>query len=247
MSAAGITSLFPVVHGIVIICLISWMLLFLLRKQRPAGYVFPAGLFFLSVNLALIIISAKRLPLYGIFESFTLVLWVLGICLYLSSKAKASAESALCGGVMLFLSVFMCLFPFSLNQDYFMYASPWVQSFFFFRILSAGVVLYAGLRFSAGYAENRISKNRIFQLRQQHMFLLAGTVLYLVSELSGSIWCLKGWGDSWNWSENFFQSAAIFFLLMINFHVPSALLRSPGKRSVFGILTSFIVVFLILG
>ena len=79
------------------------------------------------------------------------------------------------------------------------------------------------------------------------MLFLLGAILFLSSELSGSIWCLKGWGDSWHWSENFLQSAAIFFLIMINFHIPShLLLKNTGIRNSLGALSSLTVVILFL-
>ena len=229
-----------------LVCLSLSLLFSAIRSAQAGRYAFLAGLFCLSLNLALLIFSAGRLPLYGMFESMTTILWVVGICLYLETKPRPWAGAVPGIGAMLALGAFMCFFPLRANHDFFMYANPWVQSFFFFRLLSAGIIAYAGIQSAAAWAGVRENQPQVHEIRRRHMLFLLGAILFLSSELSGSIWCLKGWGDSWHWSENFLQSAAIFFLIMLNFHIPSHLLRSTGIRNSLGALTSLTVVILFL-
>ena len=246
MINGAITLGFPVVHGTLLICLSLSLLFSISRSVQAARYAFLAGLFCLSLNLVLLILSAGRLPLYGMFESMTTILWVAGICLYLETKTRPWAGAIPGIGAMAAIGAFMCFFPLQANHDFFMYGNPWVQSFFFFRLLSAGIILYAGIRSAAAWAGAREKQNQLHEIRRQHMLFLLGTILFLSSELSGSIWCLKGWGDSWHWSENFLQSAAIFFLIMLNLHIPSRLLNSTGIRNSLGALTSLAVLILFL-
>jgi len=244
MINGAITLGFPVVHGMLLLCLSLSLLFSISRSVQAARYAFLAGLLCLSLNLALLLLSAQRLPLYGMFESMTTILWVAGICLYLETKARPWAGAIPGIGTMAALGAFMCFFPLQANHDFFMYANPWVQSFFFFRLLSAGIILYAGIRSAAAWAGVREKPNPVHEIRRRHMLFLLGTILFLSSELSGSIWCLKGWGDSWHWSENFLQSAAIFFLIMLNLHIPSHLLKSAGTRERLGTLSALAMVIL---
>ncbi|HMA67413.1 MAG TPA: hypothetical protein VKO20_06305 [Desulfosalsimonadaceae bacterium] len=239
---------FPVLHGMGGLGFALALLFSFRQKEQPARRAFLAGLFCLCLNLAVLVTAAQRLPLYGMFESLTTILCITGGTLYFAQKKAVSAEFMLGCGVILLLCIFAGIFPLRPNHDFFMYASPWVQGFFFFRLLAAGVILYTGIRFAAVFCMARVSAQYQYngEMKQISTFLLVGTVLFLCSELAGSIWCLKGWGDSWRWSENFFQSAVVFFLIMINLHIPARMLRSPENRGGFGALTSFAVVFLFL-
>jgi len=239
-------ALFPVIHILSFFGLLLALILLIRKKYKPAGYAFLIALAGLFVNFILIIIAAKRLPLYGMFESLTTILCIVGMCLYLSKPFQASPKAIIGYGVMTLISGFMLFFPLQLNHDFFMYSSPWVQSFFFFRLMAAGIILFTGIRFTAELRSPSTTNNPILPPKPIYLLFLFGTVLFLCSEFSGSVWCLKGWGDSWHWSENFFQSAAIFFLVMLNLHIPIRTFRTQKSRSVLGALSAYTIVFLFL-
>lgn len=237
--------LFPILHGLGFAGFLIALALTMGQRERAAGYAFLTGLAGVSLNLALIIIAAQRLPLYGMFESITTILWVTAACLFFN-REKRTAITTISYGFMALLGGCLFFFPVQLNHDFFLYSSPWVQCFFFFRLLSAGVLFFTGIRFAVALTDTIPPDGRITYAKQQTRLLLAGAVLFLCSEFSGSVWCLKGWGDSWRWSENFFQSAAIFFLIMLNLHIPLRLLQHPQARRALGALSSFAAVFLFL-
>jgi len=239
------TILFPILHGLGLSGFLTALGLAIGQKPVAAAYAFLAGMGGLLLNWGLIIVAAQRLPLYGMFESMTTILLIAGGCLFFDRKKRAGADT-IGYGFMALLSGCLFLFPLGLNHDFFLYKSPWVQCFFFFRLLSAGVLFFAGIRFTVALTDAIAPANRMAYAKQQARLLLAGTVLFLLSEFSGSVWCLKGWGDSWRWSENFFQSAAIFFLIMLNLHIPLHLLHHRRARTALGALSSFAVVFLFL-
>jgi hypothetical protein len=246
MTPGAAAFIFPAAHAMAVAALALSLLLWLGRKRRAAGCLFPAALVCLGVNLALIVGTGSRLPLYGMFESATTILWVAGCGLLLARGRAGSTEFGVGCGVLAFLGAAAGFFPLGMNHDFFMYASAWVQGFFFFRLVSAGILLLAGIGFLAILADARKPGAGPCPQKRQARLLLAAAVFFLLSELSGSIWCLKGWGDTWLWSGNFFQSAAVFFLIMINLHIPPGMLRSVAGKSALGTLSSFAAIFLFL-
>lgn len=242
---------FPILHGLAFAGFLIALILGATGRGRAAGMAIAAAVTAAAANLLLIFIAARRPPVYGLFESVTAMVVVAGLVYFkhrtgpdgspappAPTIAASAILSALCGVVF--------TGPVALNHDFFMYADPWVRSFFFFRLVSAGIILGAGIFFAANLknAAGMVSPGN-FLTRQNTLFLL-GMLFFLVSEFSGSVWCLKGWGDSWRWSGNFFQSTAVFFLFMLNFHIPPGTLSRLQSRNVLGAASSFIIVFLFL-
>ena len=61
---------------------------------------------------------------------------------------------------------------------------------------------------------------------------MLGTVMFLVSEFSGMVWCQKGWADIWQWSDGHLQSVFIFFYLMLAFHIRKSKKNNSGVQSI---------------
>jgi hypothetical protein len=218
----------------------------LLKKTDPARILLLAGAVSLMFNLFQILRTGKRLPLYGVLESLTTICLVAAVCLCLRPFSPKTAEGTIGAGILALLAALALFFPLSLNPDFFMYASPWVQAFFFLRLLSGGIVLYAGIRFSASLAGRGRLSSGAPGLEVTYRFFLWASVLFLLSELSGSIWCLKGWGDSWRFSENFFQSTALFFLMMLNFHLPPFLAKHGRRKCLLGVVSCASILFFLI-
>ncbi len=247
MTAAA-EAAFPAVHGFVIAGFAASFFLSAAGRKTAGGRTFRLTMLLLTACILLIVFAAKRLPLYGMFESITTILWSAGLCFYIyGGVRKASAsEFFLCCAVMLLISGLVLTGQAGLSSDFFMYQVPWVQSFFFSARIAAGIILFAGIRYSAALKDSFDSRSPGSCPKNQDFLLLAGAVFFLCSEFSGSIWCLKGWGDSWRWSSNFFQSAAIFFLLMLNLHIPLSLSARPRIVNALGAFSSYAAVFLFL-
>lgn len=188
------------------------------NRIRPA--VFPAvtGFLLLSIHIGMFVFSLHRLPLVGGYESISVLAWTLAGLLVARPRYRDDrAVLVLFGLALTLLCAAGGLARLQLNHDYFMYVSPLAQGFFFLKQLSAGVMLTATLGLTVALISGRKDFDR--------QLFMAGAIVFLCSELSGSIWCLLGWGDSWHWSDNFFESAMVFFLFMLNFHLPVSLTR----------------------
>ncbi len=249
---ALIPDLFPIAHGMIAAGFVTAFILGAARRRKAAQAVFLAGQILLTAQLAMIVLASRRPPLYGMFESVTAILWTAGVCFSISAFTKTNPPSAtlselpVCCGVMAFLSGLMFFWPIRLNPDFFMYADPWVQDFFVFSLVSAGVMLYAGIAFAAAAIDGVESFSERNQIKDGNLLFLIGTLFFLASEFSGAVWCLRGWGDSWRWSGNFFQSTAIFFLLLLNLHIPSNLFGRAQARNIFGAVSCAGIFFLFL-
>ncbi len=174
-----------------------------------------AGLL-LTIAAAAFILEHARVPLAGAYESLLMLLWTAAVLIYAVRRTAPSRPELLTAGLMLgILSAWLTFGNLTPNHDFFLYASGWVQAFFFFRLLAAGVMLTTGLAQAAGTFNKSL--------------FMAGFLLFLVSEFTGSVWCFRVWGDFWHWSANFFQSALVFFLMMLTLHLPPRWLRQKPR------------------
>lgn len=246
-----LTHALPIIHGLAFAGFLTALILCAAARERAAEKVFTATVTAASVNLALIFILARRPPVYGLFESVTAISVVTGLVYFKNritpngSKAPIAVLAA-ASGILAALCALVFTGPVALNHDFFMYANPWVQSFFFFRLVSAGIILGVGILFVAALKKDMEPVSAGNFISRQNLLFLLGMLFFLISEFSGSVWCLKGWGDSWRWSGNFFESTAIFFLFMLNFHIPPGIFSRIQSRSLLGIASCLIIVFLFL-
>lgn len=194
-----------------------------LKQKWLIGYLVST----ISTSLALFVyvlicVRAHRPPLFGIFESGITIVLVMNLLAFLNdyhvlragglSRPKLSPSV---WGANLALLLLMAFSQKTLNADFYMYDVLSVVIFFHFRIIAFSLFFYATV----------ISWFRFFnkQMGYQRLsinFLLAGSVIFLISELSGSWWCLNWWGDTWHWSKGFFKSACVFMAVMLVCHLP---------------------------
>ena len=171
-------------------------------------------------------LQTLRLPIYGLYETSLHMALTLGICLELC--APEAGDDRLWPFGRLIAAALLGLAWTAAGEfkfDFYIYQALTVQLFFFLRLTAAGVLLFAWLRFAMARADIFLNKteNNSAAIRQAVNTLIAGALLFLASELSGTIWCMRGWGDIWHWSANFFESAALFLLLMLPLHIPGHL------------------------
>src|SRR6056297_3208958 len=178
MSLSLITS---VLLPVVLTCFIFSAAAAWLRKisfSRAAGVM--AGLL-LTIAAAAFILEHARVPLAGAYESLLMLLWTAAVLIYAVRRTAPSRPELLTAGLMLgILSAWLTFGNLTPNHDVFLYASGCVQAFFFFRLLAAGVMLTTGLAQAAGTFNKSL--------------FMAGFLLFLVSEFTGSVWCFRVWG-----------------------------------------------------
>jgi hypothetical protein len=196
---------------------------FILNRRRFGQLLTWAG-FVLLVLTALINWSCvHRLPVYSLYESCMHTALTLSLCLVLFGSKNMQKDVQILGSLILVLLTGLALPVLGeFNHDFFMFQVIPVQLFFALRLTAAGIALFAFVLFTTawGREQNRNLENGQGGLRWGTIFLMLSAILFLGSELSGTFWCMLGWGDTWHWSSNFFQSAGIFLLLMLPLHIP---------------------------
>ncbi len=169
-------------------------------------------------------LQTLRLPVYGLYETSLHMALVLGLCLEFSAPGPGNARLRSFGRLIAAALLGLAWTAAGdFKFDFYIYHSLTVQLFFFLRHTAAGIVLFACLLFAMARADIFLKKNNSAAIRQAVNTLIGGAVLFLGSEFAGTLWCMRGWGDIWHWSANFFESAALFLLLMLPLHIPGRL------------------------
>lgn len=185
-----------------------------------------------------------RLPLYGLYETSLHMAMVLGLCLEFWAHRPGMAGLWSPGRII--VSTLLALAWTAAGEfrfDFYIYQSLTVQLFFFLRVTAAGVSLFAFLLFADAckYSFSNKTGNHSIFIQNALKATVAAGILFLFSELSGTLWCMRGWGDIWHWSANFFESAALFLLLMLPLHLPGRLKRNMAGAWV-GMVCTLLVV-----
>ena len=187
------------------------------RRLTGLGFILLACT--AMVNWSLV----HRLPVYSQYETCVHTALVLAACLVGLSLRNPRHEVLTWGNGILALLLGLAMPVLGIfHHDFYMYQVWPVQLFFGLRLTAGGILLIAFLLFASVWAQELKSSthNGSDALRMAKISLILAGLVFLGSELSGSYWSLLGWGDTWHWSSNFFQSAAMFMLLMLPLHIP---------------------------
>jgi len=199
-------------------------------------------------GLAYIIVVTKRLPLFGPFEASFYILFILTLLVKESQKkhsfpdlsAKLSLISSI---VILFILALQAGKSMVINPDYYMYDNIWVMLFFNLRLIAAAFLIHAMVLSLTGFYGNSYDQDLLH--RSAKKSLLIGTIIYLSSEWSGSIWCLNWFGESWRWNNGFFKSSMVFLLVMLACHLPTKVSRNRFLRTLFACFPGLFVLWII--
>lgn len=215
-----------------------------LKRDRWSKIASILGSVACGAGLAWLVFSERRFPLFGSLESVVYVSFLLALLGRFASPiveivTKKRLALVTHGVICLMLAV-QATRPMEFNADFFMYDNLWVNLFFNLRLNAAGLLIWAAILFmvGAGFWQGKDTAVRetgdrlIYQGRN---FLLAGIVVYLMSEWSGSLWCLNWLGDTWQWSRGFLKAAIIFLLAMLASHLPPSMAGSKKAKALFGI------------
>jgi len=187
-------------------------------------------------------VLSGHVPVFNIFESFLLTVFMLVVLTLVFTEQGPErlcirtwiwAEVVVLFGILLF-------YPKTQAPERFYDKDPYVVLFHVGRAAALAVMLLA----SGFYAEflriSRRSSSQEDPLRMGRNFLVLGTILFLVSEYAGILWCLNGWGDFWRWNYGFLSSAFIMLYLMLVFHLPGKGSVSERMTSITGAMSSLV-------
>jgi len=205
------------------------------NRQARRGHARFLSCLALALTLAAAlagVLENFRLPVYGLYETSLHMALVLGVCLEFSAHRPGMARLWYPGRIL--AAALLGLAWTAAGEfrfDFYIYHSLTVQLFFFLRITAAGLALFAFLLFATAWTDTFFKKvrNDAIAMKQGVNALVAAGIVFLSAELSGTLWCMRGWGDIWHWSANFFESAALFLLLMLPLHVPGGLKRNMAN------------------
>jgi hypothetical protein len=222
---------------------IFYLLNFILQAagQNKWGAVATGcGLTANTIALAILFNQAGHIPVYNIFESFLLMTFILGCISFFHN----SSENRMGFWLSIEILVLICItffFPRESAPSNYNYEFFYVISFHALRYISLALMLYSSAYFVEFIVKRERNERTRALLHQGRNFLLLSTVLFLLSEYVGIIWCQMGWGDFWMWGVTFFQSTFIVLYLMLAFHIPGKGKYSEDIKAIFGGLTGLVV------
>ncbi len=238
-------TLYPLLVFIALGCFALSILLVTRVSVIAARVAQTLGTALCGLLVGLLVVTMHRLPLFGAFEALTYTVFVMGLLELLPNPLQSkSARQTMLMGIMatLFLAPLLVCSDTMPQPNFFTYGNPLVVCFFFGRLTATGLLAYAGIAWlTAATAGKRMRLRRENTIRGRN-FLLLGSVIFLVSECAGSMWCFAGWGDSWRWSGNFFRSAMFFLLIMLGLHLPTRWKSHAHRLSLIGSCTSLFIV-----
>jgi hypothetical protein len=195
-----------------------------------------------ALLLAAIWSSARHLPVFNLFESLLFAVFLLGVLALIFTHQGPRRFSALtCVWVEVVLLFGILLFyPKVHAPERFYDKDLYVVLFHVGRAAALAVVLLASGFYAEFLRTYRRSPSEEDPLHMGRNFLVLGTILFLISEYAGILWCLDGWGDFWRWNYGFLSSAFIMLYLMLVFHLPGKGAVSQRMTSITGAMSSMV-------
>jgi hypothetical protein len=230
-------------YFIVIILYFITFAIRLLKWRRGEFFIALLATVSNGVILTLIFLRSGHIPVFNVFESFLFVAFIMGILglfsvaptLYADNiRLTVWLEIVVLFGVTLF-------FPKEPAFSTYNYGYIYIILFYLFRYIALALMLYCSAYFIQFIMRKERDERTTLLSHQGRNFLLLSTVIFLMSEYAGIIWCQMGWGDFWSWSNNFFQSSFIVLYLMLAFHLPGKGRFSEDIKAIIGGLAGFVL------
>jgi len=230
------------------------LVLRLFRYRRSSRIAGAAGTLVSGAGVIALVVVESRLPLFGSLESIIYLSFLLTLLELFTFPERGEAAGdrsfALTMGCICLLLAFQSRRPMVFNTDFFMYDNLWVNLFFNLRLVAGALLTWAAVLFITGAwsgsnSDVEVAKSRRRVLYGGRNFLLTGIAVYLISEWSGSLWCLNWLGDSWQWSRGFFKAGIIFLLVMAASHLPSRFARWDRMRAMFGACPAVVILWML--
>jgi len=183
-----------------------------------------------------------HLPVFNLFESFLLTVFflgVLGLAFTQESPDRFCSRTWIWAEVILLFGILL-FYPKIQAPARFYDKDLYVVLFHVGRAAALAVMLLASGLYAGFLRDSRRSSSQEDPLHMGRNFLVLGTILFLISEYAGVLWCLNGWGDFWRWSYGFLSSAFIMLYLMLVFHLPGRGPVSQRMTSIMGAMNSLV-------
>ena len=180
--------------------------------------------------------SSGNLPVFNIFESFLLVSFIMGATgLFMLFRGGISINVRRWVWIeILILFLVMVFTSKAASIPVYDHGYVYIVLFHAFRCIALALMLFATAWFVQSIIQREMDERTSMLAHQGRNYLVLAAVFYLMGEYVGIIWCQKGWGDFWMWSQTFFQSTLVVLYLMLAFHIPGKSRKSEDIRSVIG-------------
>jgi len=187
-------------------------------------------------------VLSGHVPVFNLFESFLLTVFILGMIALIFTDVTPErsctrtwiwAEVVVLFGILLF-------YPKTQAPERFYDKDLYVVLFHLGRSAALAVMLLASGFYGEFLRTFRRSSSQEDSLQLGRNFLVLGTILFLISEYAGILWCLNGWGDFWRWNYGFLSSTFIMLYLMLVFHLPGGGPASQRMTSITGAMNSLV-------
>jgi len=215
-------------------------LFFLLARQFTAEkYCSKAGCAFCALTLATLLIAKGNLPIFKDFESLIFITCILGTLVLFCSPRHGSGTSVRFWGYGFILGLLLLslCYPKGPSPDGYIQHYIWSIFFLCFRQVALAAMLFSSCFFIQYRKDQRLEIKNPISSHPGRNYMLLSAVCFLISEYAGMIWCQKGWGDFWQWSNGFFQSTLVLLYLMTAFHIPGRNGNFDRARSLIGSLS----------
>lgn len=217
-----------------------------LKREKQALLSGIASLIGSLTAFILVFFQSGHLPMSGTFEKMqNIVLIIVSLGLFNSLRKREKRIS--CTEFWIIALIFQALVLFDemrVDEFFYLYENHWVAMFFQFRLISMAFVAYS---FSLYLSALRIKSGdsaKSFVIRRAGFYTLAGAILFLCGEFSGSVWAQLGYGDAWRWSKNFFTSGGMFLLALVGSHLNPAWIKTVNRQIAFSIVPLVIILLL---
>ena len=197
--------------------------------------------------LMTIAISSGHMPVFNLFESCLLAIFILGLLGLLVTQPQdplPDVRTWVWGEVSLLLVITLFstkgFSAFQYDHDYL-----YIILFHGLRFTALSVALFSSAHFLQFRIDRKQGLHSHIRFHRGRNFLMLSAVLFLGAEYVGIVWCQNGWGDFWMWNSGFFQSTLIVLYFMFAFHIPGKGRLSEGIRSLTGGLSGFVMLILL--
>jgi hypothetical protein len=218
-----------------------------LRHKKIENLMGLAGLTANTACLVILIMWSRHAPAFRPFEALMLAAFILaGIVFLFTMQEEKLPNVRFWVWLEILLIMGISVFPEKAPSPFgYDYNDLLILLFHALRVVVVSLTLFS----SAFYIQSRFDsqgKNAaaLHRAHQGRNFLILGAILFLTAEYIGIHWCLRGWGDFWQWSAGFFQSTLIVVFFMVAVHVPGSNHRPGNWRPRLGMLSGFLVLIL---
>jgi len=216
----------------------------ILRKKILENLMALIGLIANVICMVVLMVWSGHAPVYRLFESLMLGALILSVLGFLFSRQEGKIPD-LRFWVWLEILLIMGIAAFARKEPNpfgYDYDDLYIIMFHALRIAVVSLTLFSSALYIQSRFDSRNSNSLAFY--RAHLgrnFLILGAALFFIAEYVGIHWCLRGWGDFWQWGAGFFQSTLIVMYFMLAVHIPGSNHRPGSWRPRLGIVSGFLI------